>query len=131
MTIKNQGYLCDQQPKEERLRKCNDIIIIGAKISDTVDAREPKLMDGTSMTFNPYPILGAPTNDTWPRGLPLTEILKPENWNASLPQSTKVPVTYFGVLQSLADIQPDVDAIYRMTHPTPFLFKRTEPRKPL
>ena len=32
----------------------------------------------------------------------------------------------FGVLQSLADIQPDVDAIYRMSRKTPFLFKRTK-----
>jgi hypothetical protein len=31
----------------------------------------------------------------------------------------------FGVLQSLADMQPDVDAIYRMTQKTPFLFRRT------
>ena len=33
----------------------------------------------------------------------------------------------FGVLQSLADIQPDVDAIYRMTRETPFNFKRPNP----
>ena len=33
----------------------------------------------------------------------------------------------FGVLQSLADIQPDVDAIYRMTRETPFNFKRPIP----
>jgi len=30
----------------------------------------------------------------------------------------------FGVLQSLADVQPDVDAIYRLTKETPFNFKR-------
>jgi len=33
----------------------------------------------------------------------------------------------FGVLQSLADIQPDVDAIYRLTKETPFVFKRPTP----
>ena len=33
----------------------------------------------------------------------------------------------FGVLQSLADIQPDVDAIYRLTRETPFNFKRPQP----
>ena len=81
------------------------------------------------MTFNPYPILGAPTNDTWPRGLPLTEILNADSWNASQQPWAKVQVSKFAVLQSLADIQPDVDAIYRMTHETPFVFARTEPRK--
>ena len=33
----------------------------------------------------------------------------------------------FGVLQSLADIQPDVDAIYRLTKETPFNFIRPPP----
>ena len=94
-----------------------------------MDFTEPVLEEGSSLSFNPYPILGAPTSDTWPRGLPLTEILTTDTWNVSLPQSTKVNVSTFGVLQSLADIQPDVDAIYRMTHETPFLFERTEPSK--
>lgn len=30
----------------------------------------------------------------------------------------------FAVLQSLADIQPDVDAVYRLIRGTPFSFKR-------
>ena len=30
----------------------------------------------------------------------------------------------FGILQSLADIQPDVDAIFRLTHKTPFVFNK-------
>ena len=33
----------------------------------------------------------------------------------------------FAVLQSVADFQPDVDAIYRLTRTTPFSFKRPEP----
>ena len=35
--------------------------------------------------------------------------------------------TNFAVLQSLADIQPDVDAVYRMIRDTPFSFVRPEP----
>ena len=30
----------------------------------------------------------------------------------------------FGVLQSVADFQPDVDAIFRLTRNTPFSFQR-------
>ena len=33
----------------------------------------------------------------------------------------------FAVIQSLADIQPDVDAIYRLVRGTPFSFIRPEP----
>ena len=98
-------------------------------ISDFVEAIEPALEEGSSKSFNPYPILGAPTSNTWPRGLPLAEILEPDNWKVSLQESSNYLVSNFGVLQSLADIQPDVDAIYRMTHETPFLFKRPEPCK--
>lgn len=33
----------------------------------------------------------------------------------------------FAVFQSLADVQPDVDAIYRLSQQTPLHFKRPEP----
>lgn len=33
-------------------------------------------------------------------------------------------VDKFAVLQSLADVQPDVDAMFRLTHKTPFVFKK-------
>ena len=36
----------------------------------------------------------------------------------------------FAVLQSVADFQPDVDAIYRLTRTTPFDFKRPQPFVP-
>ena len=73
--------------------------------------------------LNPYPLLGAPSRPCWPRGLPLHMIHdKVTNQWSNLNNSIK-----FGVLQSLADIQPDVDAIYRLTRDTPFNFIRPEP----
>ncbi len=36
----------------------------------------------------------------------------------------------FAVLQSVADFQPDVDAIYRLTRTTPFNFERPTPFVP-
>ena len=36
----------------------------------------------------------------------------------------------FAVLQSVADFQPDVDAIYRLTRITPFSFPRPKPFVP-
>jgi STELLO glycosyltransferases len=54
----------------------------------------------------------------WPRGLPLDEI------NSPLPalgpsQTVRVPIQ-----QGLANENPDVDAIYRLTLPLPFSFER-------
>jgi hypothetical protein len=93
--------------------------------SDLVEVSEPNFPNVSAVTsFNPYPVLGAPTNTSWPRGLPLNEILNPDSWNATLGEGKSIRLTTFGVLQSLADIQPDVDAIYRMTQETPFMFRR-------
>lgn len=75
------------------------------------------------IAFNPYPNLGAPSRPCWPRGLPLHMIHDKVTDKWSRVNDT----IKFGVLQSLADIQPDVDAIYRLTKVTPFNFNRPEP----
>ena len=85
---------------------------------------EPKL-DENELVYNPYPILGSTQNPCWPRGFPLEKILdaaksgKVEKLSKNAQSTTK-----FGILQSLADIQPDVDAIFRLTHKTPFAFNK-------
>ena len=76
-------------------------------------------------TFNPYPKLGAPTLPSWPRGLPLDDIKIAASFNTSL-QPVTIVCSDIGVLQSLADYQPDVDAIFRFTQQIPFWFKRTK-----
>ena len=81
-------------------------------------------------TFNPYPVLGAPTEPAWPRGLPLADIKVPSCSHAKL-LNTTVNVESIGILQSLADYQPDVDAIYRITMPNPFFFDRKNDTRPL
>ena len=93
-----------------------------------MEVAEPEFhCNGSSISFNPYPLLGSPTNTSWPRGLPLGDILNENNWNAKLGNRTTAKLsTTFGVLQSLADIQPDVDAIFRLTQQTPFMFKQTQ-----
>ena len=76
-------------------------------------------------TFNPYPKLGAPTLPSWPRGLPLDDIKIANSFNAPLRPVT-IDCSDIGVLQSLADYQPDVDAIYRSTQSIPFWFERSK-----
>ena len=81
--------------------------------------------------FNPYPLLGAPSLPCWPRGMPLHMVLEESSLGSSKDfhafqnesSGNKLEVN-FAVLQSLADIQPDVDAIYRLIRGTPFSFLR-------
>ncbi len=81
-------------------------------------------------TYNPYPALGAPTLPSWPRGLPLSDVREPLSSNSTLKDVT-VQRESVAVLQSIADYQPDVDAIYRLTMPIPFSFTRSDETRPL
>ena len=81
-------------------------------------------------TYNPYPVLGAPTLPSWPRGLPLDDIKEKRSFNSTLDE-IKIHRASVGVLQSLADVQPDVDAIYRLTMKIPFSFNRLKETRPL
>lgn len=75
--------------------------------------------DFNSLFANPYPYFGVKNNRTWPRGFPL-QYIKREN---TLPRICKSRENVkLGVVQSLANIQPDVDAIYRLTNIIPFSF---------
>lgn len=73
--------------------------------------------------FNPYPHFQPTPNTTfvWPRGHPVQFINDPETYNVSVTPSS-VPYEQLAVVQSLADHDPDVDAIYRMTRPLPIDF---------
>ena len=77
--------------------------------------------------FNPYPMLGAPSIPCWPRGLPLQNTKEEVVSTGRYVDKNDSQKVQFAVLQSLADVQPDVDAIYRLTKNTPFQFKRPEP----
>jgi hypothetical protein len=58
----------------------------------------------------------------WPRGLPLQYILDADKTEMGTRKKLKV-----GVWQFLADEDPDVDAIYRLTNNTPIYFNKRAP----
>ena len=95
---------------------------------EKMEVREPR--DHQWPTYNPYPVLGAPTLPSWPRGLPLDDIKEEKCSNATVAATTVDPKN-IAVLQSLADYEPDVDAIFRFTQPVPLWFKRNQETKPL
>ncbi|CAM9902778.1 unnamed protein product, partial [Ectocarpus sp. 4 AP-2014] len=70
--------------------------------------------DPSATVHNPYPCFGAP-GLVWPRGFPLDKV-QPEN-SSICGLEGAMDSQIIGVVQALADNYPDVDAIYRMTHP--------------
>jgi hypothetical protein len=59
-------------------------------------------------------------NFIWPRGFPLEELQKKQSDLSSLKQDTIL----CPIQQGLADENPDVDAIYRLTYPLPISFEK-------
>lgn len=96
--------------------------------TDFVSIQTPD--NGGYRTFNPYPTVHAPALPCWPRGLPLQDIKQEKSFKSPL-REDKVVKQSIGVLQSLADIQPDVDAIYRFTMKIPFSFDSSVEVRPL
>ncbi len=59
----------------------------------------------------------------WPRGLPLEEVSNDKiQMTSELPQTSAHPSSSFQIIQGLADENPDVDAVYRLTYSLPKYF---------
>lgn len=91
--------------------------------------------------WNPYPFFEPTADNTastveisapafiWPRGFPLQFIKDENTTNVAVtpaPRSDTVSMENLAVVQFLANHDPDVDAIYRMTAPLPITFKRND-----
>ena len=77
------------------------------------------------LVVNPFPLLGANASGTsWPRGFPLEEINTPESIGSISPENpiTAIPLSKIGVLLHIADENPDIDAVHRLTKPLPLGF---------
>lgn len=81
--------------------------------------------NGECTSINLYPAMSLTPTVAWPRGFPLTQIRNP----ACTPTAegvAKMPVVdsaVVAVFQSLANHDPDVDALFRLTQPLPIMFK--------
>ena len=96
--------------------------LLPTNIIKTVMKYRTPCEDSSHMSFNPYPYFSVNETYTWPRGLPLQHIRE----NLTVPKlCTSTKKKTIGVIQSLANIEPDVDAIYRFTRQTPFNFGAT------
>ena len=77
-------------------------------------------VDTAHKLYNLYPQMST-VPSAWPRGFPLEAIKDNRTRNASFARRAW-PARRVGVVQSLADHDPDVDGIYRLTQPLPFRF---------
>lgn len=80
----------------------------------------------TSSAFNPLPFMGPSVKNIWPRGFPLSEIKESSGFNpvflSGMLQFGQLSHESIGVIQILADGDPDVDAIYHLTRSLPVVF---------
>jgi hypothetical protein len=77
-----------------------------------------------SEVLNPYPFFEANHFPAWPRGFPPDRVLSnSSSHDAPIALKTvQVPAASIGVVQFLANHDPDVDSLYRMIRPLPLDF---------
>ena len=92
-----------------------------------VDVAWPELKTSQPL-WNPYPSFRPSCGHIWPRGFPLDHVQAVETFNESsrVARLSRPPA----VQQFLADEDPDVDAIFRLTRPLPCSFNGQKPGGP-
>jgi len=73
-----------------------------------------------TQVFNPYPTFVNMADVAWPRGFPLTQIQNISTWKVPSYSTNNANI---GVVQSLANHDPDMDAIWRLTRKLPLNFE--------
>ncbi len=119
---KNVGYIYAVAQQAEVIFDADDDNALFSNA--TIPFRDPKfpghvtqagLIMGAKV-FNPYPHFGGTINDTWwPRGFPINQVTDRHTRPIWHPYFKPGADESFVVQQSLADIDPDIDAIFRMT----------------
>ena len=73
-----------------------------------------------TQVFNPYPTFVNLADVAWPRGFPLTQIQNISTWKVPSYSTNNANI---GVVQSLANHDPDMDSIWRLTRKLPLNFE--------
>jgi len=115
---KNLGYLYAIQHSAEVVFDFDDDNELISNIPSSSENSNWLVADNTQV-FNPYPTFVELTDVAWPRGFPLTQIQNISTWKPPSLSTTSVKI---GVIQSLANHDPDMDAIWRLTRKLPLNF---------
>lgn len=113
-------YDCDDD--NELLLEAHDTNSIPILMPGKVLSPEPA--KGTLDVFNPYPMFGNPGG--WPRGFPLDQIINKTTFEAAKLKDVSSKNNFY-VHQSLANNDPDYDALYRLTRTLPVTFTKGLP----
>ena len=118
---KNIGYIYAILNGAELIWDFDDDNFIKSGLVPTVPIAVKQVAAPECPSFNPLPMMGGDDSTTvpmWPRGYPLNSIKKVCNYTLKDADTFNV-----AVFQSLADHEPDVDGIYRLTREIPYTFK--------
>ena len=113
---KNIGYLYATEQGAEVIFDTDDDTFLRAEALDLFTGKKEFEHFGVTGDgwFNPY-ILFAPNSGLWPRGYPLSKIAS-DRWrlnpNLKISSLEKIKPE---ILQTLVNLEPDVDSIYRLT----------------
>uniref|UniRef100_A0A7S1INI2 Glycosyl transferase CAP10 domain-containing protein n=1 Tax=Eutreptiella gymnastica TaxID=73025 RepID=A0A7S1INI2_9EUGL len=121
---KNVGFMYAVAHGAEVIYDCdddNELIIDGNELESIPTSMQGEVLSprGHPDVFNPYPMFG--NVGGWPRGYPLDQILNKTTYESTEMENV-VAKNNFYVHQSLANHDPDYDAIYRLTRPLPVTF---------
>jgi hypothetical protein len=116
---KNIGYLYAIQHGASIIYETDDDNLLKGPLTFLPEQSEIKLYKTNAITVNPYRYFGQ--SDVWPRGYPLENILKIE------PEAFISTPVFASIQQGLVDNDPDVDAIFRLTHGDLVFFNNRDP----
>ena len=98
-------------------------------LPDDLNLRNTTVIMQGANAFNHHPIMGASVEGSWARGFP-TDLIQNETTQGIAAYQTDLPISgqangvkrEVGVIQYLADNNPDIDALHRMSKPLPITF---------
>ena len=117
---KNLGYLYAIQHGADTVFDFDDDNELISDIPLYIKKKSWWVADNTHV-FNPYPAFINLVDVAWPRGFPLTQIQNTSTWKVPSVSTNNANI---GVIQSLANHDPDMDAIWRMTRKLPLNFDK-------
>lgn len=116
---KNLGYLAALDHGAQWIVETDDDNYPLANFMQAPSTMRAKRLKSAAPWLNVYDQFG-PSQPVWPRGLPLEALRPGEPAQIEMRWSEETPL----LVQGLADDNPDVDAVYRLTRPLPLRFDR-------
>jgi len=120
---KNVGYLYAIAKGARLIYDFDDDNVLHTAIPQTTTINNSACctVNNASCIYNPYPAMGSTADPVaWPRGMPLVEYHNASSRRACI--AIQCPSSAL-VLQSVANNDPDVDSVYRLTRALPFDFR--------